>query len=327
MAHANWYQGTGTQSTDTIDLPTSLLDRHAIPSGYLADPGLVDAVNVALHLGQPLLLTGQPGTGKTQLAYSLAWELGYDPLLKFETKSTSIARDLFYTYDTLGRFHAAHTGQESADSLDYLRFNALGLAILRANEARNVAHLLIDDTQHQGQQRSVVLIDEIDKAPRDFPNDLLNEVEGMYFKIPELGNVTVNSTAEWRPILVMTSNSEKNLSDAFLRRCVFYDIPFPDTERLAHIVHSRLGETITSNRSLLDNALQLFERLRDPSSGLTKKPSTSELLAWLQILVLHTKTSEDYLHTDAMIEPALAALVKTTDDRPRVRELLKDWLK
>ncbi len=327
MANANWYQGTGAQSTTAVDLPASLLDRHANPAGYLADPGLVDAVNVALHLGQPLLLTGQPGTGKTQLANSLAWELGYEPLLKFEAKSTSVARDLFYTYDTLGRFHAVHTGQGAADSLDYIRFNALGLAILRANDPADVAQLLADNTQHTGQQRSVVLIDEIDKAPRDFPNDLLNEVEGMYFRIPELGNATVTSAPELRPILVLTSNSEKNLSEAFLRRCVFYDIPFPDRKRLTHIVHSRLGEAITGQGALLEDALNLFERLRDPASGLHKKPSTGELLAWLQVLVTHSQDNDDYIRTAAMVEPALAALIKTTEDRPKARELLKDWLK
>lgn len=327
MAKANWYQGSGAQSTQAVDLPASLLDRHANPAGYLADPGLVDAVNVALHLGQPLLLTGQPGTGKTQLANSLAWELGYQPLLKFEAKSTSVARDLFYTYDTLGRFHAAHTGEGAADSLDYLRFNALGLAILRANNPTDVAHLLADTTQHTEQQRSVVLIDEIDKAPRDFPNDLLNEMEGMYFKIPELENTTVTAAPELRPILVLTSNSEKNLSEAFLRRCVFYDIPFPDIDRLNHIVHSRLGAVITEKRDLLEDALELFERMRDSTSGLHKKPSTGELLAWLQVLVHKSHDDENYIRSEAMVEPTLASLIKTADDRPKARELLKDWLK
>jgi MoxR-like ATPase len=329
MANANWYQGIGTQrqASVPVTLPPSLLDRHADPAGYLADPGLVDAVNVALHLGQPLLLTGQPGTGKTQLATSLAWELGLDPLLKFEAKSTSVSRDLFYTYDTIGRFHAAQAGQGAADSLDYIRFNALGLAILRANDPADVAQLLPNGHEHRAKRRSVVLIDEIDKAPRDFPNDLLNEVEGMYFKIPELGNATVTSSREFRPILVLTSNSEKNLSEAFLRRCVFYDIPFPDRERLTRIVHSRLGEAITDKRAVLDAALDLFDRLRDPASGLHKRPSTGELLAWLQILAARSQGNDGYIRSDAMIDPALATLVKTADDRPKARELLKEWLK
>jgi len=327
MANANWYQGTGAQHAAPVELPTSLLDRHADPAGYLADPGLVDAVNVALHLGQPLLLTGQPGTGKTQLANSLAWELGLHPLLKFEAKSTSVARDLFYTYDTLGRFHAAHTGEGTVDSLNYIHFNALGLAILRANEPASIAQLLTDNPQNTGKQRSVVLIDEIDKAPRDFPNDLLNEVEGMYFKIPELGNKKVTSDPQFRPILILTSNSEKNLPEAFLRRCVFYDIPFPDRDRLSHIVHSRLGEAITDKHALLQDALDLFDRLRDPAGGLHRKPSTSELLAWLRILTERSKDQKNYIRTEAMIEPALASLIKTSEDRPTARELLNDWLK
>ena len=142
-----------------MELPESLLEHHNDPVGYIADPGLIDAVNVALHLGQPLLVTGQPGTGKTQLAYSIAWELGLEPLLKFETKSTSVARDLFYTYDALGRFHAAQAGNGSDDVLDYLRFNALGLAIIRANEAQDVRHVVKDSAKLGKPCRSVVLID------------------------------------------------------------------------------------------------------------------------------------------------------------------------
>src|ERR1041384_4238457 len=115
-------------------LPGSRRARQTAPAGYIPDTGLVDAVNVALFLGQPLLLTGEPGTGKTQLAYRVAWELGFDAPLLFETKSTSTARDLFYTYDALRRFHAAHTGQGSQDNRDYLTFNAFGLAILFAND-------------------------------------------------------------------------------------------------------------------------------------------------------------------------------------------------
>jgi hypothetical protein len=155
------------------EVPGSRRAEQTKPEGYLADAGLVDAVNVALLLGQPLLLTGEPGTGKTQLAYSLAWELGLDEPLKFETKSTSTASDLFYTYNALGHFHAAQCGEGSRRALDYLTYNALGIAILRANDESAVRAYLPDDFRHGGRRRSVVLIDEIDKAPRDFPNDLL----------------------------------------------------------------------------------------------------------------------------------------------------------
>ncbi len=324
---SSWYRGTGErpESGGPAELPTSLHKRFTDPAGYLADRGLVDAVNVALHLGQPLLLTGQPGTGKTQLAYSLAWELGFGAPLKFETKSTSVARDLFYTYDTLGRFHAAQTGEGSRETLDYIRFDALGLAILHANEPQAVAHLLHPE-KHGGRRRSVVLIDEIDKAPRDFPNDLLNEVEGMYFRIPELGNPRIGADSEMRPVLVLTSNSEKNLAEAFLRRCVFYHIPFPAEDRLRRIVNARLGAEITGDRELLDDALELLDTLRDPAAGLLKKPSTGELLAWLRVLV-DGPGGGDGLRHERVVEPTLCALVKTVEDRPKARELVEEWIR
>ena len=327
MPHS-WYRGAGSRSRPDhpVDLPASPLERHADPAGYLADPGLVDAVNVALYLGQPLLLTGQPGTGKTQLAYSLAWQLGFDPPLKFETKSTSVARDLFYTYDSLGRYDAVQTGEGSSKAIDHIRFSALGLAIIRANDPHDVRDLLPAAGAHVGRRRSVVLVDEIDKAPRDFPNDLLNEIEGMYFKIPELGHVTVSAPGNLRPVAVLTSNSEKNLAEAFLRRCVFYDLPFPEPESLKRIVHSRLGETIVADRALLDDALELFYRLRDRATGLLKPPSTGELLAWLRIVGDRSADGSRMLRGDAIIEPALACLVKTMEDRPKAREVLKVWL-
>src|SRR5262245_57124711 len=151
-------------------LPSSRRARQYDPAGYLPDKGLVDAVNVALLLGQPLLLTGEPGTGKTQLAYTLAWELGFDTPLIFETKSSSTARDLFYGYDTLSRFHAAQLREGSQERLDYLTWHALGIAILQSRPRADVETWLPKDFRHTGPRRSVVLIDEIDKAPRDFPN-------------------------------------------------------------------------------------------------------------------------------------------------------------
>jgi len=146
-----YYTGNPENHQKTpVALPVSRRAGQEDPAGYLPDPALVDAVNVALLLGQPLLLTGEAGAGKTQLAYSVAWELGFAPPLKFETKSTSTARDLFYTYDTLSRFHAAQTGEGSNNSLDYLAYNALGLAILRANEEAEVKKYLPKDFSHGG---------------------------------------------------------------------------------------------------------------------------------------------------------------------------------
>jgi MoxR-like ATPase len=333
--HRTWYSGRRGEGrpAQPVALPVSLVQKHTDPSGYLADDGLADAVNVALHLGQPLLLTGEPGSGKTQAAYSVAWQLGYDTPLKFETKSGSVARDLFYTYDALGRFFAAQVAKagddhSAANPLEFLRYNALGRAILLAREQGEVEHLLPRGFEHGGKRRSVVLIDEIDKAPRDFPNDVLNEVEGMYFKIPELGNVEVRADADMRPVLIMTSNSEKNLPEAFLRRCVFYHLPLPDDERLRDIVFSRMGETVVGGRSgpFLDDALEVFGRLRDKAGRLLKPPSTSEFLAWLRIMVATGNGDAATLRSPAMVQPTLSIMVKSADDRARAEELLREWL-
>lgn len=307
-------------------LPVSRRAGQEDPRGYLPDQGLIDAVNVALVLGQPLLLTGEPGTGKTQLAYSVAWELGFGEPLKFETKSSSSSHDLFYTYDTLGRFHTAQTGEGSKKSLDYITYNSLGVAILRACERQRVAECLPDNLNHDGPRRSVVLIDEIDKAPRDFPNDILNEVEGMYFKISELGNVKIEAGEEFRPILIMTSNSEKHLPDAFLRRCIFYNIPFPDDDRLRSVIASRIGNIVGGGSQFLSEALDFFFKLRDSGTGLRKKPATAELLGWLIALREFGVDIERPLREQAdIIAKSLNVLVKNTEDQAQARVALNEW--
>lgn len=323
-----YYTGSGNNRNREVaaTLPGSRRAAQTDPAGYKADRGLIDAVNVALLLGQPLLLTGEPGTGKTQLAYSIAWELGFDSPLMFETKSTNTARDLFYTYDTLSRFHAAQTGEGSQRSLDYITYNALGVAILRSNEEAAVKHWLPDGFDHGGRRRSVVLIDEVDKAPRDFPNDLLNEVEGMYFKVPELGNARISASEDMRPILIITSNSEKHLPDAFLRRCIYYNIPFPDNDRLAEIILTRIGSF--DGDVLLSDSLNFFSKLREPNSGLRKRPATAELLSWLISLREQGMDPKSPLKKDpGTALSTLSALVKSVDDQIIARALLEDWLK
>jgi MoxR-like ATPase len=274
-------------------------------------------------LGQPLLLTGEPGCGKTLFAYSLAWELGFGEPLKFETKSTSVARDLFYTYDALKRFQNAQSGLKTA-VLDYLQYNALGAAIVRTNDSSKIAGLLPPDFVHPGKSNSVVLIDEIDKAPRDFPNDILNELENMYFRVPELGNVKIEADAAMHPIVVMTSNSEKDLPDAFLRRCIYYHIPFPNREQLSKIVDSRLGQYAFGSSALLDDALDLFLTLRDPASRLRKKPATAELLGWLLTLRELGGDKSPFERPD-LIDMSLSNLVKTTSDQQRAKEIVQQW--
>ena len=318
-------KGTGPSGDKAVELPVSPLLKYTKASGYRADQGLVDAVNVALRLGQPLLLTGEPGTGKTQLAHSLTWELGFGETLKFETKSTSQSRDLFYIYDALGRFNAAQADGQSANTLDYITFNALGRAILYANEPAAVSHLTANmpaEQVHKEKRRSVVLIDEIDKAPRDFPNDLLNEIEHLYFHIPELNNERVEADHDMRPVLVLTSNSEKNLPEAFLRRCIFYDLPFPE-DRLEEILIARLGESIVEDPQTLEKALGLFMELRSEKTGLTKPPSTSELIAWLHDLKKDGSLAQGW--GEHMIETSLVILIKTGDDRKKARKVVDEW--
>jgi MoxR-like ATPase len=323
-----FYKGDGTRSRSEspADLPSSRRSQLLKPEYYTADPGLRDACNVALLLGQPLLLTGEPGTGKTQFAYSLAWELGFEIPLKFETKSNSAARDLFYTYDALKRFQDAQSGAISSSPLDYITYQALGLAILRTKDPAEVKRFLPLDFQHSGKTRSVILIDEIDKAPRDFPNDLLNELEYMYFRILEMGNEKIEADLALQPILIITSNSEKDLPDAFLRRCAYYNIPFPEPKRLAEIIANRLGLHAGSSSPFLQSALALFYRLRDFQSGLRKKPATAELLGWLLTLqTLAYDTNDPSIQEDVVLR-TLSSLVKTAEDQEKARKVVKQWM-
>ncbi|MFY0630911.1 MAG: MoxR family ATPase [Flavobacteriaceae bacterium] len=231
------------------------------PQSYIPSKGLINAVNVAISLGQPLLLTGEPGTGKSHLAYSIAHELNLGKPLVFRTKTTSSSRDLFYTYDALSHFRSVQTKQE-IDINNFIRDGALGAAI-KANE------------------RKVVLIDEIDKAPRDLPNDILNEIESLSFEVSETGSF-FESENKHRPIVIMTSNSEKNLPDAFLRRCIFYHLSFPNTEELLAILKARLTSNFF-NSNELEQLLDHFQALRSKYIK-RKKPATAELLSWLQIM-------------------------------------------
>ncbi|MEM7129698.1 MAG: MoxR family ATPase [Chloroflexota bacterium] len=338
-----YYTGKGIQSKDrqAASLPVPQTEKLRNPQYYIADSGLVDACNVAILLGKPILLTGAPGTGKTQFAYSLAWELGLSGPFKFETKSTSTAKDLFYSFDALRRFYDAHRGsndiggnQELKNSqthvdvtLSYLTFNALGKAILlsRSRTEDGIKDIWPSEFKDSGHQRSVVLIDEVDKAPRDFPNDILNELELLYFRIPELGNREVKANAEFPPIVICTSNSEKDLPDAFLRRCLYYHIPFPERERLTQIISNRIGIHIREDNSFA-KALDFFYRLRNPSLGLRKPPSTAELLDWLMALQGLSNDEANPLNEPKIVLRTLCNLVKNQEDQRRAKEEAKAWL-
>ena len=227
-------------------------------SDYIAAPDLMQTVNVAVQLSRPLLIKGEPGTGKTMLAQSIARGLEM-PLLVWNVKSTTKAQDGLYVYDTVQRLYDGQFGdRDVSDIAQYIKPGKLGEAFA-------------------SEERVVLLIDEIDKADLEFPNDLLWELDQMEFHIPET-HETVKAVQ--RPIVLITSNAEKELPDAFLRRCVFHYIEFPDEEMMERIVHVHVPDL---DKRLLDLAIQAFYWLRDVP-GLQKKPSTSELIDWVQAL-------------------------------------------
>ena len=235
------------------------MQRFGGTSGYIADDSLKAAVDAAVVLGRPLLVKGEPGTGKTMLAHAVAEALGM-PLLTWHVKSTTKGVDGLYQYDVVQRLNDSRFGDSDvSDIRKYIRMGVLGQAF-------------------RSEERVVVLIDEVDKADLEFPNDLLRELDEMAFHIPELDETV---RAVQRPVTIITSNAEKELPDAFLRRCVFHYISFPDRAHMEQIVAVHHPEI---DGALLRSALDRFFELRK-ARGMRKKPSTSELLDWLTVLV------------------------------------------
>ena len=267
---------------------TQEIDESRSSADYLLNPDIIGAVNVAIASGQPLLLTGEPGTGKTQLAYKLAHELNQkdenflpDPLV-FNTKTTSSAQELFYFYDALGHFQQANikqdNGQLQAAPINYINLQALGKAIALTNAENGDYGTLVEKG---GNRNSVVLIDEIDKAPRDFPNDILNEIDKSQFSIKEADNFLIEKGDKGKILVIMTSNSEKNLPEPFLRRCIYFHIEFPKEEQLLKIVQLKLGKnSLYTNEDLIRHFLSIREMVAK------KKPATAELITWLKVLEL-----------------------------------------
>jgi MoxR-like ATPase len=324
--HFRLYEGNGTNIAQReLKLPSFErvvgLDE---PQNYVADKGLRNAVNVAIALGQPLLVTGEPGTGKTQLARSVAYELALPSPLVFHTKTTSTARDLFYRYDSMRHFHDAQFSKGDLSVENYITFEALGLAILLSMNPEEANPYLPEHLRDQGPTRSVVLIDEIDKAPRDLPNDVLNEIENLSFTVTETGR-TFSAMQDYRPILILTSNSEKNLPDAFLRRCIFNHISFPDKEGLKEIISRRLHLDPRFTLEMLDRAIEYFMKVRD--LPLKKKPATAELLAWIRILEKMRLDVSRLSPSDAdTLALSYSILAKNKEDKDIILQHLHDDL-
>ncbi len=266
------------------------MDRFTGSQDYVAGEDLMMAVNAAIALQRPLLIKGEPGTGKTMLAIEVAKSLGR-PLFQWHIKSTSKAQQGLYEYDAVSRLRDSQLGEESVKDIgNYIVKGPLWEAF-------------------QCDEPSVVLIDEIDKADIEFPNDLLRELDRMEFFVYETRELI---SAKHRPVIIITSNNEKELPDAFLRRCFFHYIRFPDKEAMNQIVDVHFPGI---KKQLLQQALEVFFELRE-TPGLKKKPSTSELLDWLKLLLaedipLEALQSKDDRQT---IPPLAGALLKNEQD-------------
>lgn len=259
-------------------------ERFEGTEDYIVSEDLRNSVNVSVALSKPLLIKGEPGTGKTLLAQSIAKALGLE-LIIWNIKSTTKAQDGLYVYDTVQRLYDSQFGgQNVSDIKQYIKLGKLGDAFVSDKPV-------------------VLLIDEIDKADLEFPNDLLWELDVMNFYIPETGETIA---AKHRPIVIITSNAEKELPDPFLRRCIFHYIAFPEAEMMQEIVKVHYSNL---ENKLLQEALKAFYWLRS-LNGLQKKPSTSELLDWVQALTVGG-IKPDKIYEDL---PFLGTLLKKNQD-------------
>lgn len=267
-----------------------MTQRFQGSASYVATEELRMAVNAAVTLQRPLLVKGEPGTGKTQLAKEVAGAFGM-PLLEWHIKSTTKAHQGLYEYDAVARLRDSQLGDEKVHNIaNYIRHGALWEAF-------------------ESPEPTVVLIDEIDKADIEFPNDLLQELDGMEFFVYETQQTI---RALHRPVIIITSNNEKELPDAFLRRCFFHFIRFPDMAALQAIVEMHFPGL---KQDLLRQALQTFFELRE-TPGLKKKPSTAELLDWIKLLLAEDIPAEALRAKDSktMIPPLYGALLKNEQD-------------
>ncbi len=356
---------------------------------YVPAPGLKEALEIAMAMGQPLLLTGGPGAGKTQAAFWLANTLNAGKVLRFDVKSTTLGADLLYSFDELGRYRDATARGAARPLIEYIRFNALGEAILRALGGKTLLRPMVGDVhldnaelrRHPDRyndlfgeawiegggaltvaelmrftaevnpepESRVVLIDELDKAPRDTPNDLLAEVETMGFNIPELrlriqvappsDQNRIDDRPEDRPVVIITSNAEKPLPEPFTRRCLFLHVPALEGDALAKVIDSALfGLSPKRPRSAKDAQVapiaaemkDALQALRNAPQPLRRNPGTSETLAWAvsAFRLGATDSLRDWLKdkkNEALVWQSLRALLKYDDDQKSGFKLLHAW--
>jgi len=289
---------TARQRLAARTLPKALHNLADSARFFQLDPPLETAINMALAVGAPLLLTGEPGTGKTQVAWYLGWYFGI-PVFSYQVRSTATADDMKYDFDAVAYLRNAQQKDAPGQPRQkFLRRKALWQA-------------------YECETPSVLLIDEIDKAPRDFPNDLLLELANYRFQHPFLDEViTPKSGAP--PIVVITSNIERRLPDAFLRRCIFHHIELTQ-ELVRTVVEARGGDFPRLDRETRDEALRRFWELRE-NDQIQKQPSTAEVLVWLAILSAQGVTAVQLKRASLPKLPGLNALLKDKDDIDRLNQ-------
>jgi MoxR-like ATPase len=333
------FNSQGMDELEELEVDGNIDSRRG--RDYIAGEFLVHAINTALALNRPLLVSGEPGCGKTELGFAIARRLGIKKLRFYSVKSDSDAESLFYDYDAVHRFHSAQIlsgiqGKSEAERealirpQNFIRYRALGLAILDAIPKALVENLVPHGHAWPKQPvRSVVVIDEIDKATRDFPNDLLNEIDQLWFRVPELaGWVGTPETPrgaiprDLRPIIVITSNLERQLPDAFLRRCVFHHIEHPDDDvTLNIIVRKHLErEAVRVADPDVGEAVKLFIEAR--KQPLDKRPGLAEFLEFVRAMGARGADLEGMTFPEKA-QACLPALAKTTRDYDLLKQIAR----